>query len=103
MKIKEREVITTLGDDVINQAVQFIHLGVDGYADCLIAASLVLSGEIGLGWYLPQDKGGGSLYAVNKDGRIIYTVIYHSRGSFAIYPTNKAEPGHYLFSKGVAI
>lgn len=94
LKIKDLEVKGATR--LLKDCSKFILLNWEGQAMKILDAELVLGGKLHLSWYEPCDKGGLSLFGVNKDGDIICGMSLYldnlNKKYFEVVSTNKANP-----------
>ena len=85
---------------ILSDCKQFIHLNWSGYADRIFKASDILNGGVHLSWYRPMDKGGFSLFGVDKDGKVICAMVLEedeeSGSKILVGLANECTPFYYF-------
>ena len=49
----------------------------DGYTERLFKAKDILASRVHITWFEQADKGGPSLFGINKDGKVICSLLYY--------------------------
>jgi len=62
--------------DLLKQCKFFIYTW-DGYAERLFKAKDILSSNVHISWFEQADKGGPSLFGVDKNGVVICSLLYY--------------------------
>lgn len=92
VEIHGHKVKSRVSEDVIKQAQIFLHLNYKHNVDRVFPAKLVLEGKLHATWYRSPDHGGYPLFAVNKDGSIIYGLVFDEPSkSMSIYPADETD------------
>lgn len=82
--------------EVLRKCDKFIIVNWEGHATKIVNASMVLNGEMDLSWYEPCDKGGLSLFGVDKKGDVICGMALYldrlNERCFEVVYRDKANP-----------
>jgi len=62
--------------NLLKQCKFFIYTW-DGYAERLFKAKDILSSKIHISWFEQADKGGPSLFGVDKNGAVVCSLLYY--------------------------
>lgn len=100
LRVLEVNGIPFVGEtSILSDCYHFIHLNWSGYADRIFKASDILNGGVHLSWYRHMDKGGFSLFGVNKDGKVICAMVLEDEPGVApkilVGLTDVCEPYRY--------